>query len=49
MEKGLAELLRRRLESAPTEAKQVLGSEDNWRAIHQLADLTQNRSCSSAG
>ena len=40
--KGLAELLRRRLESAPAEARQVLGSEENWRVIHQLAGLTQN-------
>jgi hypothetical protein len=38
----LAELLRRRLETAPREVKEALGPQANWRAIDQLAELTTN-------
>jgi hypothetical protein len=38
----LAELVRRRLESAPREVKQALGDQGNWQAIDQLAGLTTN-------
>lgn len=38
----MAELVRRRLESAPREVKQALGGTESWRAIDQLAGLTIN-------
>jgi GTPase SAR1 family protein len=39
---ALVELLRRRLQRAPSEVRAYLGQEENWRVLNHLASLTDN-------